>query len=153
RAAHQPRPRPGIFGGRSVAMTTESLKPQVFERDAAPSVSAPAPGTPLVFASERSDRIVAVQPPPKSLPVPAPPKSRVRSFALGACGVGVGGWFVVAASGWTPAAFERSTMRGTLAATAVVAAVAGAGTIIAREVTSLWRLRNVESIRERFDRD
>ena len=134
-------------------MTAESLKPQVFEREQAPSASAPAPGTPLVFSSERTDRIVAVQPRPKALPVPAPPKSRVRSFAFAALGVGITGWFIVDAYWWIAAAFERSTMLGTIAATAVVAAVAGAGTIIAREVTSLWRLRNVESIRERFDRD
>ena len=54
---------------------------------------------------------------------------------------------------WIAAAFERSAALGTLAATAVVAGVAGAGAIIAREVTSLWRLRNVESIRERFNAD
>ncbi len=136
-------------------MTTESLKPQVFERDApsAPTSGAPVPTAPMVFASERTDRVVAVQPPPKTLPVPAPPKTRVRSFALTAIGVGIAGWFVVDAYWWIAAAFERSTLLGTLAATAVIAAVAGAGTIIAREVTSLWRLRNVETIRERFDRD
>ena len=48
---------------------------------------------------------------------------------------------------------RRSTALGTLAATAVVAGVAGAGAIIAREVTSLWRLRDVETIRERFAAD
>ena len=136
-------------------MTADTLKPQVFEREApaATSASAPPPGTPLVFTSERTDRIVAVQPPPRALPVPAPLKSPLRSFALAALGVGIAGWFIVDAYWWIAAAFERSTMLGTLAATAVVALVAGAGTIIAREVTSLWRLRNVESIRERFNRD
>jgi putative membrane protein len=133
-------------------MTADTLKPQVFEREQAPSAS-PPPATPLVFASERTDRIVAVQPVPKTLPAPAPPKSRVRSFALAALGVGIAGWFVVDAYWWIAAAFERSTMLGTLATTAVSALVAGAGTIIAREVTSLWRLRDVETIRERFDRD
>jgi putative membrane protein len=103
--------------------------------------------------SERTDRVVATQPPPRTVPVPAPPKSRVRSFGLAALGVAVTGWFVVDAYWWIAAAFERSTMLGTLAATAVIAGVAGAGAIIAREVTSLWRLRNVESIRARFDRD
>ena len=70
-----------------------------------------------------------------------------------ALGVGIAGWFVVDAYWWIAAAFERSTMLGTLAATAVVALVAGAGTIIAREVTSLWRLRNVENIRAQFEQD
>jgi putative membrane protein len=134
-------------------MTADTLKPQIFEREPAPSSSAPAPGTPLVFASERTDRIVAVQPPPKSLPVPAAPKSRLRSFALGAIGVGIAGWFVVDAYWWIAAAFERSAMLGTLAATAVAALTAGAGIIIAREVTSLWRLRNVEEIRAQFEQD
>lgn len=131
-------------------MSTEPLKPRVVEGEGR---SAPPRSTPQVVMSERTDRIVAVQPPPKSLPVPAPPKSRVRSFALAALGVGIAGWFVVDAYWWIAAAFERSTMLGTLAATAVIAGVAGAGAIIAREVTSLWRLRNVESIRARFDRD
>src|SRR5262245_37886310 len=108
---------------------------------------------PQVVMTERTDRVVAVQPPPTALPVLAQQKSRVRSFALGALGVGVAGWFIVDAYWWIAAAFERSTMLGTLAATAVVALVAGAGTIIAREITSLWRLRNVETIRERFAQD
>jgi putative membrane protein len=133
-------------------MTADTLKPQVFEREQATSSGAPA-SAPIVFASERTDRIVAVQPPPKSLPVAPPPKSRVRSFAFAALGVGIAGWFVVDAYWWIAAAFERSTMLGTLAATAVTALVAGAGTIIAREVTSLWRLRNVETIRAQFEQD
>ena len=104
--------------------------------------------------SERTDRVVAVQPPPRALPVaPAPQEPRASRSRSPALGVGVAGWFVVDAYWWIAAAFERSTALGTLAATAVVAGVAGAGTIIAREVTSLWRLRNVETIRERFDQD
>jgi putative membrane protein len=51
------------------------------------------------------------------------------------------------------AAFERSTLLGALAATAVVAGVAGAGAIVAREVRSLWRLRSVESVRARLAED
>ncbi len=103
--------------------------------------------------SERTDRVVATQPPPRAVPVPKERKSRVVSFGLAGLGVAVAGWFVVDAYWWIAAAFERSTALGTLAATAVVAGVAGAGAIIAREVTSLWRLRNVETIRERFDAD
>lgn len=131
-------------------MTTEPLKPRVFEGDAR---VAPPRTMPQVVISERGDRIVAVQPPPKAVALPKETKSRAVSFGLAALGVGVAGWFVVDAYWWIAAAFERSTALGTLAATAAVAAVAGAGAIIAREVTSLWRLRNVETIRERFAQD
>ena len=122
-------------------MSTEPLKPRVIEGEGR---GTPPRSMPQVVMSERTDRVVAVQPPPKALPVPAPPKSRLRSFGVTALGVGVAGWFIVDAYWWIAAAFERSTMLGTLAATAVVALVAGAGAIIAREVTSLWRLRNVD---------
>jgi putative membrane protein len=60
------------------------------------------------------------------------------------------GWFAVDAAGWISAAFERSATLGVLAATAVSAGVAGAGLVIAREVVSLFRLKNVEDIHRRF---
>ena len=44
-------------------------------------------------------------------------------------------------------------MLGTLAATAVIAGIAGAAAIIAREVRSLWRLRSVEAVRARLADD
>jgi putative membrane protein len=131
-------------------MTPEPLKPRVIEGEARVT---PPISMPQVIMSERGDRIVAVQPAPKSLPVPKPRTSRVRSFGLAGLGVFVTGWFIVDAYWWIAAAFERSTMLGTVAATAVAAGVAGAGAIIAREVTSLWRLRDVETIRRRFDQD
>jgi putative membrane protein len=108
---------------------------------------------PQVLMSERTERVVATQPPPRAVLVPKERKSRVVSFGLAGLGVAVAGWLVVDSYWWIAAAFERSAALGTLAATAVVAGVAGAGAIIAREVTSLWRLRNVESIRERFNAD
>jgi putative membrane protein len=126
------------------------LKPRVFEGEAR---IVPPRAMPQVTLSERSDRIVAVQPPPKLPALPKEKKSRAVSLALTGIGVAVAGWFVVDAYWWIAAAFERSTTLGTLAATAVAAGVAGAGAIIAREVTSLWRLRDVESIRERFAQD
>jgi putative membrane protein len=132
-------------------MTNEPpFKPRVFEGEARP---APPRTMPQIFVSERGDRIVPVQPPPKRALAPREKKSRVVSWGLAGLGVAVAGWFVVDAYWWIAAAFERSTALGTLAATAVVAGVAGAGVIIAREVTSLWRLRNVETIRERFAQD
>lgn len=131
-------------------MTPEPLKPRVFEGEAR---SAPPPTTPQVMISERTDRVVATQPPPKTLPARKERKRRTVSYAFAAVGVAVAGWFVVDAYWWLAAAFDRSMALGTLAATAVAAGVAGAGTIIAREVTSLWRLRNVETIRAQFDQD
>ncbi|MPZ36756.1 MAG: DUF697 domain-containing protein [Rhizobiales bacterium] len=128
-------------------MTSEPLKPRVIEGEAR---TVPPRSAPQVLMSERGDRIVAVQPPPKTIVTPEPRKSRVVSFGLAALGVFITGWFIVDAYWWVAAAFERSSALGALAATAVVAGVAGAGAIIAREVTSLWRLRNVEGIRQRF---
>ena len=60
------------------------------------------------------------------------------------------GWLAVDAVGWVSAAFERSAALGALAATAVTAGVAGAGAVIARELGSLFRLRNVEAIHRKF---
>jgi putative membrane protein len=131
-------------------MTKEPLKPRVFEGEAR---TAPPRSTPQVVISERTDRIVPVQPAPRSVAVAEPRRSRAVSFGLAGLGVFVAGWFIVDAYWWIAAAFERSTALGTLAATAVVAGVAGAGAIIAREVTSLWRLRSVETIRQRFAQD
>jgi putative membrane protein len=131
-------------------MTNDQLRPRVIEGEARP---ASAPTTPQVVVSERTDRIVPVWPSKPQVPAPKERKSRTVSYALGALGVAVAGWFTVDAYWWVAAAFERSTMLGTLAATAVVAGVAGAGAIIAREVTSLWKLRNVEAIRAQFDQD
>ena len=54
-------------------MTAEPLKPRVIEGEAR---AAPIREMPQVVMSERADRIVAVQPPPKSLPVPPKPAKK-----------------------------------------------------------------------------
>jgi putative membrane protein len=86
---------------------------------------------------------------------PQPARRRDRIVALGVAGVTVFlvGWLAVDAAGWVAAAFERSASLGVLAATAVTAGVAGAGAVIAREVMSLFRLKNVEEIHRRFTDD
>jgi putative membrane protein len=131
-------------------MTSESLKPRVFEGEPR---AVPFRATPQVITTDRADRIVPVQ--PKPLPPAVRPlrRSRIVSFGLAALGVGFAGWLTVDAYWWVAAAFERGTALGTLAATAVIAGVAGAFAIIAREVMSLWRLKDVEAVRERFAQD
>jgi putative membrane protein len=132
-------------------MSTEPLKPRVIEGEAR---TAPLCNTPQVVMSDRTDRVVATWPAPKAVPEPKlVRKNRALSIGLTGLGVAVAGWFVVDAYWWITAAFERSTALGTLAATAVVAGVAGAGIIIGRELKSLWQLRNVEAVRQRFDRE
>jgi putative membrane protein len=136
-------------------MSPEPLKPRVIEIEGSERV-APPRMTPQVIETERTDRIVAAPPPPPvPLPTPAATRGRSRVVSWGLTGLGVAftGWLIVDAYWWVTAAFERSTALGTLAATAVVAGVAGAGAIIAREVASLWRLRDVETIREQFAAD
>ena len=126
------------------------LKPRVFEAEAP---AAPPRSSPHVVMTERTDRIIPVQ--PTRLPTIAPPprRSRVVSFGLAGLGIAFAGWLAVDAYWWVTAAFQQGTALGTLAATAVIAGIAGAGAIIAREVTSLWRLRDVEHIRARFAQD
>jgi putative membrane protein len=130
-------------------MTTEQLKPRVFEVDAPPTAAADA-SRPQVFVTERTDRVVPVQPSSLPVAVPRTRRSRVVSFGLAGLGAAFAGWLIVDAYWWVAAAFERGTALGTLAAAAVVAGVAGAVAIIAHEVRSLWRLRDVEDIRQRF---
>jgi putative membrane protein len=56
----------------------------------------------------------------------------------------------VDAVAWILAAFERSAALGVFAAAAVAAGVAGGGAVIARELISLFRLKNVEAIHRRL---
>jgi putative membrane protein len=134
-------------------MTSEPFKPRLIEvEDDAP---APAPRIgPKVILTEETARIVPAEPPGRAL-APAPARRRGRMVSLGLAGLGIGfaGWLAVDSYWWIAAAFERGAALGSLAALAVAAGVGGAGMIIARELTSLWRLRNVETIRARFAAD
>jgi putative membrane protein len=105
-----------------------------------------------VIETERTDPIRPSEPAPLPALMPAPPRSRDRVVAFGLAGVAVFfvGWLVVDAVGWVSAAFERGATLGTLAAIAVTAGVAGAGAVIARELGSLFRLKNVEAIHRRL---
>ena len=131
-------------------MAADPFKPRVIEVE---GEEAPAriETAPQVIMTERTERVIPIQP----ANVPAvPPETRRgrRTISLGLAGLAVffTGWLIVDAYWWIAAAFDRSTLLGLLAATAVTAGVAGAGAIIAREIRSLWRLKNVEAIRTRF---
>ncbi|MEA2937761.1 MAG: putative rane protein [Alphaproteobacteria bacterium] len=137
-------------------MNPDPLKPRVIEiderADVAPPRSAPQ-GMPQVFMTERSERVVPTE--PVALAPRSPARMPSRAIPIGLAGLGVffAGWFVVDAVWWITAAFERSTALGAIAATAVAAGVTGAGAIIAREVTSLFRLKSVEAIHRRLSED
>jgi putative membrane protein len=110
------------------------------------------PLAPQVVPTERTERVTPPEPALLPVATPAPVRRRDRVVTLGLAGVAVFfvGWLAVDAIGWVSAAFERSSALGTLAAMALTAGVAGAGAVIARELASLFRLKNVETIHRRF---
>jgi putative membrane protein len=138
---------------QSSASRNAPPSPRVIEIDPAEEVARlrlePAP---QVIATERTERIVPTE--PAQLPVPARPpaprRSGVMTFALAGLAVFFVGWLTVDAISWISGAFARGTGLGILAATAVAAGLAGASAIIGREVTSLFRLKSVEAIHQRF---
>jgi putative membrane protein len=108
---------------------------------------------PQVIATERTERVTPIQPPATLTVLPGEaPRRRDRVVALGVAGVAVFfvGWLAVDAAAWVSGAFQHGTALGLLAATAVTAGVAGAGAVIVREIVSLTRLRNVETIHRRL---
>jgi putative membrane protein len=107
---------------------------------------------PQIIATERTERIVPSEPAnlPALAAAPAPRRDRVVTWALSGLAVFFVGWLAVDAIGWISGAFARSTVLGVLAATAVGAGLAGAGAVIGRELRSLFRLKSVEAIHQRF---
>jgi putative membrane protein len=126
--------------------------PRVIEVEGGDDIALLRPPRPQVIVTERTEPITPSERAVVPAAEPEPPRRRDRVIALGLAGVTVFllGWFAVDAAGWISAAFERSATLGVLAATAVSAGVAGAGLVIAREVASLFRLKNVEDIHRRF---
>jgi putative membrane protein len=125
---------------------------RVIEVDAPEIVAPLRPASPQVIVTEQTERIRPTEPAIVAAAAPAPLRRRDRVITLGLMGVAVFivGWLAVDAVGWVAAAFERSTVLGVLAATAVTAGVAGAAAVIARELGSLFRLKNVEAIHRKF---
>lgn len=145
--SHQPRPAPDPDAAPTA---------RVIEVDVGPELAPLRVAPPQVIATERTERITptppAVVPVPARVPARRRDRQRDRIVTLGIAGVAVFfvGWLAVDAAAWVAAAFERGPVLGTLAATAVAAGVVGAGAVIAREVVSLFRLKNVEAIHQRF---
>ena len=124
---------------------------RVIEIDAADEIARPRPIGPQVIATERTEPVTPTE---RSVVVAAPPPVRRRdgviTFGLASVAVFFVGWLAVDAAAWISAAFERSAPLGVMAAVAISAGVAGAGAVIARELGSLFRLKNVETIHRRF---
>src|SRR5215471_5479693 len=131
--------------------STRSLRPQVLEMDLALENPLRVEG-PRVILTDFTERIQPREPARTAslAPVPAGRRNRTISFGLAGIGAFVALWFAVDAVSWISAAFDHSTALGVLAAAAVAAGLAGAGAVITREATSLFRLRSVEAIQERF---
>jgi len=121
---------------------------RVIEVEAEPAP--PPPPAPQVIATERGDRIVPAAPAAVVPQAPARRRDRVVAFGLAGMAVFGVGWLAVDAATWISAAFDRSAVLGVLAAVAVTAGVTGAGAVIARELASLFRLKNVEATHRRF---
>ena len=105
-----------------------------------------------MIVTEETERVTPSEPAklPAVVGEPARRYDRVVTFGL----AGAGDIFRRLAhgrcGGWISSAFDRSTVLGILAATAIAAGLAGAGAVIGRELTSLFRLKSVEAIHERL---
>ncbi len=112
----------------------------------------PVAPVPRVIVTEATERVTPSE--PLHLPAAAPESVRRRdravTWALTGLAVGFAGWLMVDAAAWISSAFERSTALGILAAAAMAAGLAGAGAVIGRELTSLFRLKSVEAIHRRL---
>ena len=136
------------------------LTARVIEVDAADDIAPnnlapPRPATPQVIVTERTERVTPTEPALVVSPSREPARRRDRVVTFGLAGVAVFlvGLIAVDAAGWVSAEFERGAALGVVAAIAVTAGVAGAGAVIARELVSLFRLKNVEAIHRRFADD
>jgi putative membrane protein len=125
------------------------LRAQVIETTPAEEALRVIP--PQVILTELAEPIRPVQ--PLATALPERPVRRGRAavpLGLTALALFLVGWAVVDAAVWVSSAFEHGPVLGTLAGLAIAAGVAGAGVIVGRELTSLFRLKNVEAIQQRF---
>ena len=125
-------------------------RPFVIEEDVLEAASA-RPSSPMVFATEETERVVPRERAVVAPPAPAPRKrdgwKRVGFWAIGAA---IAGWIGVDAWQWISDAFARGTTQGWVASGVVGIGVAGALLIIGRELRSFWRLTSVEDNQRRL---
>jgi putative membrane protein len=128
---------------------------RVIEVESSDAMAPTSVASPRVIATGQTSPIVPSE--PARVPVVVhqrePRRDRLWKIALGAVAVGFVGWLVIDAIEWISAAFARSAMLGVAATAALTAAAGGAGAILAREFTSLFRLKSVEAIHERLSFD
>jgi putative membrane protein len=135
--------------------TTSSASPtaRVIEVDPTDAFERPpVVPPPRVIVTEETERITPSEPAhlPAVVGEPARRYDRVVTFGLAGLAIFFAGWLMVDATAWISSAFERSTALGLFAATAMAAGLAGAGAVIGRELTSLFRLKSVEAIHLRL---
>jgi putative membrane protein len=130
---------------------TNSTRVRVIEVDAAAGL-APMQVAPRVFETAATSPIVPTEPVrvPVNVPRPTPRRDRLMTLAFGGIAVALAGWLTIDAIEWISAAFARGPFMGLAAAGVVAAGVGGAGAIIGREMTSLFRLKSVEQIHDRL---
>jgi len=123
--------------------------PRVIEVDRTDEPRLRVEPIPQIIPTDRTERVTPRES-ETSLTLPAPRRSRAIPLGFAGLAVFVTGWLAVDAYWWVTSALEQSLALGSVAAIAVIAGVAGAGAVIAREVTSLFRLKSVEAIHQRF---
>jgi putative membrane protein len=126
-------------------------RPFVIEEDVLDAASSARPGSPMVFATEETERVVPRERAVVAPAAPAPRRGSVwRRVGLWGIGLAIAGWLGIDAYQWIAGAFASSATLGWLASGAVAAGVAGALIIIGREVRSFVRLTSVEAIHDKL---
>ena len=126
-------------------------RPFVIEEDVLDAATSTRPASPMVFATEETERVV-----PRERAVVAPAAAQPRRgsvwrrVGLWGIGIAIAGWLAIDAYQWIVAAFASSATLGWLASGAVAAGVGGAFIIIGREVRSFVRLTSVEAIHDKL---
>lgn len=126
-------------------------RPFVIEEDVLDAATSTRPGSPMVFATEETERVV---PRERAVvaPATAPPRrgSVWRRVGLWGIGIAIAGWLGIDAYQWIVAAFASSATLGWLASAAVAAGVGGALILIGREVRAFTKLTSVEAMQEKL---